>query len=124
MKRNLVAGLFAVGLIVAGGTGYYMAGAKDNSEESRVFMQQQGITGPMTQMMNLTNNKGERPSAKTNENTFEQMLPYMKQAHPNLSDEQLKSLYEEMMGDNGSFGCGGVQGMMGNFNTNTTNSGL
>ncbi|MDP4087274.1 MAG: hypothetical protein Q8934_22175 [Bacillota bacterium] len=115
MKKNLVAGIFAVGLIVAGGTGYYMASAKDHSANPRVFMQQQGMNAnSMIQMMDSSSNK-EKQQVK--DKTFEQMLPYMKKMHPKLSEEQLKSLYEDMMGENGSTGC---QGMMGNLNEDNT----
>jgi hypothetical protein len=115
MKKNFVAGIFAVGLIVAGGTGYYMASAKDHSVNPRVFMQQQGMdANSMIQMMDSSSNK-EKQLVK--DKTFEQMLPYMKKMHPKLSDEQLKSLYEDMMGENGSSGC---QGMMGNTDEDNT----
>jgi hypothetical protein len=113
MKKNLVAGLFAVGLIVAGGTGYYLAGANDNVLDPAVMMQQHKDAGSMVQMMNSTNVKEDQTSK---DNGFKQMLPFMKKMHPNLSDEELKSFYEKMHGD-GAPSCGNNgQGMMGNFN--------
>jgi hypothetical protein len=114
MKRNLVAGIFAVGLIAAGGTGYYLAGAHDNPANPKVMMQQNGIDNDsMIEMMNSSNVKEDQTSK---DNGFKQMLPFMKKMHPNLSDEELKSLYEGMHGENGAPSCGNGKGMMGNFN--------
>ncbi|WP_410768889.1 FAD/FMN-containing dehydrogenase [Fontibacillus sp. BL9] len=42
-----------------------------------------------------------------NQNFFERMLPYAKQMHPDLSDEQIKEMYDNCHGGNGT------QGMMG-----------
>jgi hypothetical protein len=117
MKRNLVAGLFAVGLIAAGGTGYYLASGQDNPTSPRVMMQQNGQdNGSMIEMMNSSNVKDDQTSK---DNGFKQMLPFMKKMHPNLSEEELKSFYESMHGANGAPSCGNGQGMMGNFNDDT-----
>lgn len=122
MKKNIAAGVLAAGLIVAGGTGYYLGNAKVNNQ-----VQTQTIrTSQVTPMMNTSNVQGLQPlvqkqdqtqnqNQNQNQNgTFEQMLPYMKKMHPNLSDDQLKALYDQMMGANGS-----CSNMMGNFNGDT-----
>jgi hypothetical protein len=121
MKKNLLTGLIAIGLITAGGTGFAMAKAQQKTQDPVYFMQEHGMgQGQMTQMMN-TSNKGSKQQNKNSAVTFEQMLPYMKKMHPDLSDEQLKALFEQMHGQNG--GCSNAagateQGMRGTSNTN------
>lgn len=112
VKKNLLTGLIAVGLITAGGTGFVMAKAQEKTNDPVYFMQQNMGQGNMTQMMKTTNTKQD------SNNGFEQMLPYMKKMHPNLSDEQLKALYEQMHGQNGACSNVNGQGMMGTKNTN------
>lgn len=112
VKKNLLTGLIAVGLITAGGTGFVMAKAQEKTNDPVYFMQQNMGQGNMTQMMKTTNTKQD------SNNGFEQMLPYMKKMHPNLSDEQLKALYEQMHGQNGACSNANGQGMMGTKNTN------
>jgi hypothetical protein len=122
MKKNIAAGVLVAGLIVAGGAGYYLGGGKVNQQ-----VQPQTIrTSQVTPMSNTGYGQGLQPlvqkqaqTQNTNPNsnqygTFEQMLPYMKQMHPNLSDDQLKDLYDQMMGPSGA-----CSNMMGNFNGNT-----
>lgn len=122
MKKNLVAGLFAVGLIVAGGTGFAMTNVK--AQDPANGMHQGMGNSQMTQMMNSVSTNGTQK--QNDQSTFEQMLPFMKKMHPNLSNEQLKDLYEKMMGPNGA--CS--KGMMGTTNGNgngmmgTTNNNL
>lgn len=112
MNKNLVAGLIAVGLIISGGTGFYFTHAKANSNDPVVFMSQQRM-GPaqMTQMMNSTNGGAMKKLMQNDNISFNQMLPSMKKMHPNLNDKQLKALYEEMAGADGSQSCN-VQGKM------------
>jgi hypothetical protein len=119
MNKNLVAGLFAVGLIITGGTGFYIANAEDNTVDPTAFMQQQGMgmgtgTGQMTQMMKSTTTEEMQQLMQSENFTFDQMLPYMKKMHPDLSNEQLKALFENMHGTNGSQACSNGQGMMRN----------
>jgi hypothetical protein len=117
MRKNIAAGVLVAGLIAAGGTGYYLGNAKVNNQ-----VQPQTIrTSQVTPMMNTSNVQGLQPlvqkqdqTQNQNQNgTFEQMLPYMKKMHPNLSDDQLKALYDQMMGANGA-----CNNMMGNINGN------
>ena len=118
MKKNIAAGVLVAGLIVAGGTGYYLGNAKVHNQVEPQTIR----TSQVTPMMSTSNVQGLQPLVqKQNQNqtqnqngTFEQMLPYMKKMHPNLSDDQLKDLYDQMMGANGA-----CSGMMGNFNRNT-----
>ena len=117
MKKNLAVGLFAIALIAAGGTGAYIANAKETTQDPIYFMQQKGMgQSQMTQMMNSSNSDQTQQLKQGQKSTFEQMLPYMKKMHPNLSDEQLKSLYESMHGPNGA--CDNAQDMMENTNDN------
>ncbi|MDN4067596.1 FAD/FMN-containing dehydrogenase [Paenibacillus vini] len=46
-----------------------------------------------------------------NQDTYEQMLPYAKQMHPDLSEDQIRGMYNSCHGGNGS----GVKGMMNNI---------
>jgi len=118
MKKNLIAGLFAVGLIAAGGTGFALANTQEKTQDP-VYLMEQGMGGgQMTQMMNTTNT-GEMQQFMQNQNvSFEEMLPYMKKMHPDLSDEQLKALFEQMHGQNGACSNSNGQGMMGSTNKN------
>lgn len=121
MKKKIVAGLFAAGLVVAGGAGYYVGNTK-MSEQSPVSLSNTQVTP----MMNTTNTQGlqqlvQKPNQNQNQDsnsTFEQMLPFMKKMHPNLSDKELKDLFDSMHGKNGSPSCN-PQAMMGNFNGGT-----
>ncbi|MNN86465.1 hypothetical protein D3C81_2038890 [compost metagenome] len=47
-----------------------------------------------------------------NESFFEQMLPFAKKMHPNLSDQQIKEMYNNC--HNGTGTGTGTKGMMGN----------
>lgn len=120
MKKNVLTALLAVGLITAGATGFAMAKVQEKTQDPVYFMQQNLGQGQMTQMMKTTSKSDQQSDQNVNSN-FEQMLPYMKKMHPNLSDEQLKALYEQMHGANGA--CSNVnngqgQGMMGTSNKN------
>lgn len=121
MKKNMIAGIFAAGLIVAGGTGFYLGNAKPNAQLQPTAMRNAQVTTMMS--TGSANSKGLQPLVQKNNQdqnkTFEQMLPFMKKMHPNLSDAQLKSLFERMHGANGTASCGNAQGMMGNTNNIT-----
>lgn len=131
MKRNLATGLFAVGLIVAGGTGAYVAYAKDNVNSMDMMKQHGMSTNQMAQMMNsngmqemmnsedmqaMMNSmdtkalsekdwKEMQQLMQSKNYSFEQMLPFMKKMHPNLSQEQLKIFYDKMHGKDGNASC-------------------
>jgi hypothetical protein len=118
MKKNLLTGLIAVGLITAGGTGFVMAKAQQKTQDPVYFMQQGMAQGQMTKMMNSANTSNKQLE-QSSDSAFEQMLPYMKKMHPGLSDEQLKALFEQMHGANGPCSNGNAEGkgMMGKTNT-------
>ena len=42
MKKNLIAGIFAVGLIAAGGTGFALANAQEKTQDP-VYLMEQGM---------------------------------------------------------------------------------
>lgn len=123
MKKNVMAGLVAAGLIIAGGTGFALENAKVKAQNTSYSMQQRMGN---VQMMKSVSTDGTQK--QNDQSTFEQMLPYMKKMHPNLSDDQLKALYDKMMGPNGA--CSNGQGMMGTTNNSgqgmmsTTNNNL
>ncbi|MDN4067608.1 FAD/FMN-containing dehydrogenase [Paenibacillus vini] len=50
-----------------------------------------------------TSDNGTDDSGKANNSsTFEQMLPYAKQMYPDLSEEQIRGMYNSCHGGNGS----------------------
>jgi hypothetical protein len=114
----VIGGTVPLSPFVAGGTGFYLGNANNNNQ-----VQLQTIrTSQATPMMTTGNVQGlqqlvqkQDQTQNPNQNgTFEQMLPFMKKMHPNLSDDQLKALYDQMMGQNGA-----CSNMMGNLNENT-----
>lgn len=119
MKKNFAAGIVVAGLIVAGGAGYFFGNAKDHNQVDP----QPVRSSQVAPMMNTSNAQGLQPLVQKQNSTqnqdqngtFEQMLPYMKQVHPNLSDDQLKALYEQMMGPNGA--CSNAMNNFANGNT-------
>lgn len=82
--KKLWIGIATMALVMGIGTAGAYAATSDNGTED--------------------NGKAKEPS------TFEQMLPHAKQMHPDLSDEQIRGMYNNCHGGNGS----GVSGMMNN----------
>jgi Ethanolamine utilization protein EutJ (predicted chaperonin) len=116
MKKLIISGAFATALIVGGGTGVYMAYAKENTVSPVAIMQQQGMN--MEQMSNSrqTENFEEMQQFMKDGNVnFGQMKPYMKQMHPDLSDKQLEAMYKRMHGTGGACNSKNFEGMMGNL---------
>lgn len=114
MKKNMIAGAFAVGLMVVGGTGAYLATAKADTVNPQTFMQQEGITpGKMAQVMNGNDRQEMQKLMKSGNATFEQMLPFMKKMHPNLGEQQLKDLYDTMQNSGGPASCNKLMGNSG-----------
>ncbi|MDP4169313.1 MAG: hypothetical protein Q8906_01810 [Bacillota bacterium] len=109
MKKTFVTGLLAVGLIAAGGTGFYMTSASAKADGGKM-MQSQGMRKLMGGMMNTASadekqgsmcdkkmNTGEmQKMMKNGKMDFESMKPYMKKMHPDLSDKQLEELFKSM----------------------------
>ncbi|MFC7680276.1 hypothetical protein [Paenibacillus sp. GCM10028914] len=48
----------------------------------------------------LTLGIGTAVYAETNEMSFQEMLPFMKQMHPGASDQQLNEMYQDCHGNN------------------------
>lgn len=128
MKKTFVTGILAAALIVGGGTGVYIASAKEKTVDMGTFMEQQGFdfnqmkemmnSGNFEAMQNVMENINWKEMQKFMEEgniNFGQMKPYMKEMHPNLSDQQLEELYKDMHGTGGSFNSNNFHGMMGNF---------
>lgn len=129
MKKIMISGALAAALIVGGGTGAYMAFAKDNTTKPIADIHHQGMN--MNQMMkqmksgNLENMqqmmKQMKPEDLENMQqmmeegnmNFGQMKKYMKQMHPDLSNQQLEELYKSMHSKDGACNSKGSKGMMG-----------
>jgi heme A synthase len=58
---------------------------------------------------------GAYAAADDNGFSFEQMLPFMKQMHPNFSDDQLEQMYNNCHGSGIGNGYGPARGGMMNF---------
>ena len=125
MKKVMISGALAAALIVGGGTGAYLAYAKDNTAKPIATINHQGIN--MEQMMkqmksgNLENMQQMKPEDLENMQqmmeegnmNFGQMKKYMKQMYPDLSNQQLEELYKSMHSKDGACNSKGSKGMMG-----------
>lgn len=111
MKKYIAGGVFAIGLILAGGTGYYFGNAHENATIDLFSLMD---TGQVTPMMSTVNMSGIQQLVQkpTQNSTFEQMLPYMKKMHPNLSNKELKDLFDSMHGANGAPSCSAMLGSL------------
>ncbi|UOF92281.1 hypothetical protein LSG31_09015 [Fodinisporobacter ferrooxydans] len=119
--KKLMIGLVAAGLITGLGTAAYAETPPSNDSIQNNAMQQFSPE-PVTQ------NAPTGPGATNAFPSFEQMLPYMKQMHPNITDQQFKAMYAAMQsmmnGSNGqmmggNYGQNGSGGMMGNWTPQT-----
>jgi len=115
MNKMVMSGALTAALIVGGGTGFYLANAKGNVPTPAAFMQQRVNIAPMSNQIKSNGSSDDQQS-----DGFEQMKPYMKQMHPDLSDKQLEQLYESMHGSDGA--CGGDENTSNNGRTDN-NSG-
>lgn len=115
MKKMIISGALATALIVVGGTGAYMAYAKENTASPVAIMMQQGMNKEqMTNSMQSGNFEDMQQFMKDGNVNFGQMKPYLKQMHPELSDKQLEDLYKSMHGTGGACNSQKFEGMMGN----------
>lgn len=115
MKKMIISGTLAAALIVGGGTGAYMAFAKENTTSPAAIMQQQGMNmEQMSNSMQSGNFEDMQQFMKDGNVNFGQMKPYMKKMHPDLSDQQLEDMYKRMHGTGGASNSKNFQGMMGN----------
>lgn len=116
MKKTFVTGVLAAALIATGGTGIYIASAKENPASPAAFMQQQGIdVNQMTEMMETGNIEDMQKFMNDQNVNFGQMKPYMKQMHPDLSNQELEELYKGMHATGGAANSKNFHGMIGNL---------
>lgn len=122
MKKTLVTGILAAALIAGGGTGYYIAAAKENPDISGKAKQEQAMdVNQMNEMMKSDNgdmkammesgNMGDMETMMESGNmedmqkmmdngvmNFEQMKSHIKEMHPDLdlTEKQLEEHYKSM----------------------------
>lgn len=109
MKKTILIGALAAAFIVTGGTGLYMASAKEIPSNNMMF-------SPMTHMRGTGNFEGmekymedlgvnvdEMHQYMENENmNFGQMKDTMREMHPNLETQELEEMYKGMHGTGGA----------------------
>lgn len=138
MKKTIITGALAAAVIAAGGTGLYMASAKENAVNPAEFMKEQGIDfknmanimgdgnfGNMQEFMgeqgitideiNQMRKSGDFEDMQKfmdDQNiNFGQMQPYMQEMHPDLSTKDLEDMYKGMHGTGGASNSQNFQGM-------------
>lgn len=125
MKKMMVTGALAAALIVSGGTGYYFANATRSTASSSMLAHHQGVNvEQMTNQIKSGDASDRQNMMQSGNATFEQMKPFMKKMHPNLSDKELEELFNSMHGAGGACGVQNgstsnpqnqsAKGMMGN----------
>lgn len=115
MRKTILTGILAASLIAGGGIGIISAQAKDNPDTAGKAKQAQGMDmnqmremmksgnmGNMQNMMEQGNMGDMQEMMKDGVMNFGQMKPYMKQMHPDLTDQQLEEHYKSMHGTGGS----------------------
>jgi hypothetical protein len=113
MKKMIGLGFLAAALIVGGGTGAYIAHAKDNTVNSGQYFQGSNMENMMKQV--TSNDFKDMQQFMQNGNVdFDQMKPFMKKMHPELSDQQLEDLFKSMHSKGGACDIQEGQSMMGN----------
>lgn len=138
IKKTIITGALAAALIAAGGTGLYMASAKENAVNPAEFMKEQGIDfknmanimgdgnfGNMQEFMgeqgitideiNQMRKSGDFEDMQKfmdDQNiNFGQMQQYMQEMHPDLSTKDLEDMYKGMHGTGGASNSQNFQGM-------------
>ncbi|WP_394235874.1 hypothetical protein [Niallia oryzisoli] len=117
MKKTIMIGALATALIASGGTGLYMAYAKELPTNPNTLMQGQAVgygqmkkmmeTGNMEDMKNFMNEQGvdyeEMQKFMENGNmNYGQMKSYMSKMHPDLTNQELEAMYKGMHGTGGA----------------------
>lgn len=117
MKKTILIGALAAAFIVTGGTGLYIASAKDTPVNQASMMQELGIdydqmanmmgTGNLDDMQNYMEEQGvdldEMKKFMEDGNiNFGQMKPLMSKMHPNLDNKELEEMYKSMHGTGGA----------------------
>ncbi|MDQ0414729.1 hypothetical protein [Mesobacillus stamsii] len=138
IKKTIITGALAAALIAAGGTGLYMASAKENAVNPAEFMKEQGIDfknranimgdgnfGNMQEFMgeqgitideiNQMRKSGDFEDMQKfmdDQNiNFGQMQQYMQEMHPDLSTKDLEDMYKGMHGTGGASNSQNFQGI-------------
>jgi hypothetical protein len=138
MKKTIITGALAAALIATGGTGLYMASAKENAvnpadlmkeqgidfknmanimgegnfENMQEFMGEQGVNiDEMNQMMESGDFDDMQKFMDDQNINFGQIKPYMQQMHPDLSTKDLEDMYKGMHGTGGASDSRNFQGM-------------
>lgn len=126
MKKSYLVGILSAALVIGGGTGAYITFAKENVGNSMSTMHENLNSEQMNKMMESGDMKqmmesgdmGQMQSCGTEQMmgsedmqlmmeehqnmTFGEILPHAKEMHPDLSDEELEEMYNNMHGENGS----------------------
>lgn len=138
MKKTMITGVLAAALIATGGTGLYMASAKEKPSSHFDYMKQQGINfgnmssimgegnfenmqkfmgeqgvdlEEMNQMMESGNFEDMQKFMNEQNINFGQMKPYMQEMHPDMSNQDLEEMYKTMHGTGGAANSRNFQGM-------------
>jgi hypothetical protein len=100
MKKSYIVGLLSAALVVGGGTGAYISLAKEKVEDQGTTMHQNMNSEQMSKMME----SGDMSQMMKDHNnmTLEEMRPYAKEMHPDLSDKELEEMYNSCHGTNGT----------------------
>ena len=130
MKKKLVTGILTAALFLGAGTSAFVAYANEGDWNPRAFMQQRGVNveeaekvmkqqginvDQMYEVMNSGDYEKMQEYMQDVNINFGQMLPFMKQMHPNWSTKEIQDHFESMHGTGGSFNSKNFQGMMGGF---------
>lgn len=103
MRKTFLTGMLAASLIAGGGIGIISAQAKDNPDNAGKAKQAQGMDmNQMSEMMESGNMGDMQNKMKDGVMNFGQMKPYMKEMHPDLTNQQLEEHYKSMHDTGGS----------------------
>lgn len=130
MKKKLITGILTATLVLGTGTSAFIAYASEGTWNPHILMQQRGINveqaekfmtkqgidvDQMYEVMNSGDYEQMQEFMQDVNINFGQMLPYMKQMHPNLTTEELQEQYKAMHGTGGSFNSENFKNMMNSF---------
>ena len=109
MKKTILIGALATAFIVTGGTGLYMASAKETPSINKISPQMSNMMGTGNfdemeqQMEKIGVNFDEMQQYMEEGNmNFGQMKGIMSKMHPNLGTQELEEMYKSMHGTGGS----------------------
>lgn len=114
MKKTIIIGALAAAFIATGGTGLYMASAKEKPVEPATMMEFDNDqmadmmgSGNIEDMQKIMEEQGvdfeEMQKFMEDGNiNFGQMKPYMNKMHPDLDNQELEEMYKGMHGTGGA----------------------